>query len=102
MDKGLLKYGDKISKYWPEFAQKGKGHITVRQLMMHQAGLAGFSRKVSDPELFNPDAMSRFLETEELNWPVRDETEGWKRDGMNIPNTTITTPTTPTTLCNAL
>jgi CubicO group peptidase (beta-lactamase class C family) len=36
---GLFDYDERISKYWPEFAQQGKDKITVRQLLAHQAGL---------------------------------------------------------------
>jgi len=39
VDRGLLDYDDTIAKLWPEFAQAGKGDITVRQLLCHQAGL---------------------------------------------------------------
>ncbi len=39
VDRGLLDYDDKVAKLWPEFAQAGKGDITVRQLLCHQAGL---------------------------------------------------------------
>ena len=39
---GLFDYDDRISKYWPEFAQKGKEKITIRQLLAHQAGLFAF------------------------------------------------------------
>ena len=37
--RGLFDYDERISKYWPEFAQQGKDKITVRQLLAHQAGL---------------------------------------------------------------
>ncbi len=30
-----------VASYWPEFAQQGKGAVTVRQLLSHQAGLVG-------------------------------------------------------------
>ena len=40
--RGLLDYNERVSKYWPEFAQEGKGRITVRQLLAHQAGLFAF------------------------------------------------------------
>jgi CubicO group peptidase (beta-lactamase class C family) len=30
-----------VATYWPEFAQAGKGMVTVRQLLSHQAGLLG-------------------------------------------------------------
>ena len=36
---GLVDYDEPVAAYWPEFAQHGKEHITVRQLMSHQAGL---------------------------------------------------------------
>ena len=39
---GLFDYDERISKYWPEFAQQGKDKITVRQLLAHQAGLYAF------------------------------------------------------------
>src|SRR4030095_7136700 len=37
--RGWLDYDERVSAYWPEFAQQGKAHITVRQLLAHQAGL---------------------------------------------------------------
>ncbi|HIF91756.1 MAG TPA: class A beta-lactamase-related serine hydrolase [Myxococcales bacterium] len=39
-DRGLLKYDDPVAHYWPEFAQGGKGAISVRDLMTHRAGLS--------------------------------------------------------------
>jgi CubicO group peptidase (beta-lactamase class C family) len=40
--RGLFDYDERISKYWPEFAQHGKDRITIRQLLGHQAGLFAF------------------------------------------------------------
>jgi CubicO group peptidase (beta-lactamase class C family) len=37
--RGLVDYDEPVATYWPEFAQGGKEHITVRQLMSHSAGL---------------------------------------------------------------
>ena len=39
VDKGLLDYESKISKYWPEFGRNGKENITLKQLLKHEAGL---------------------------------------------------------------
>ena len=39
VDRGLLDYDDPVAKFWPEFARKGKEHVTVRHLLCHQAGL---------------------------------------------------------------
>ena len=38
-DRGLIDYDAPVSQYWPEFAQSGKEHVTVRQLLCHEAGL---------------------------------------------------------------
>ncbi len=38
-DKGLLDYDEPVAKHWPEFAYAGKGKITIRQVLCHEAGL---------------------------------------------------------------
>jgi len=45
--RGLFDYDERISKYWPEFAQQGKDKITVRQLLAHQAGCSPSMRQVT-------------------------------------------------------
>lgn len=37
-EKGLLDYDRPIADYWPEFAQNGKGAITVRDALNHHTG----------------------------------------------------------------
>jgi CubicO group peptidase (beta-lactamase class C family) len=37
--RGWLDYDERVASYWPEFAQAGKGEVTVRQLLAHEAGL---------------------------------------------------------------
>jgi CubicO group peptidase (beta-lactamase class C family) len=37
--RGWLDYDERVATYWPEFAQGGKGQVTVRQLLGHEAGL---------------------------------------------------------------
>ena len=44
--RGWLDYEEKVSVYWPEFAENGKERITVRQLLAHQAGLFAFDEPV--------------------------------------------------------
>ncbi len=38
-DRGLIDYEDPVARYWPEFAQEGKGEIRIRHLLAHEAGL---------------------------------------------------------------
>jgi len=52
VDRGLIKYTDRICEYWPEFAQNGKGDVTVADLMRHEAGLAAFDTTLG-PEDFS-------------------------------------------------
>lgn len=35
VDRGLLKYSDKVTKYWPEFGQNGKQDITIEMVLSH-------------------------------------------------------------------
>jgi CubicO group peptidase (beta-lactamase class C family) len=35
LDRGLVGLDDPVTRYWPEFAQAGKGRTTVRQLISH-------------------------------------------------------------------
>lgn len=42
VDRGRLDIESPLATYWPEFAQHGKDSVTVRHLLLHQAGLLGF------------------------------------------------------------
>ena len=39
VEEGKLRLNDPVSNYLPEFKQKGKGEVTIRQLMTHYSGL---------------------------------------------------------------
>jgi CubicO group peptidase (beta-lactamase class C family) len=36
---GLVDYDERVSTYWPEFAQNGKQDVTVRHVLCHESGL---------------------------------------------------------------
>jgi CubicO group peptidase (beta-lactamase class C family) len=38
-DDGKIKLEDKVTDYFPDFAQKGKGNITILNLLLHNSGL---------------------------------------------------------------
>jgi len=50
VDRGLIAYDDPVSLHWPEFAQGGKEHVTVRQVMCHEAGLYDIRSMVDHAE----------------------------------------------------
>jgi len=58
---GLFDYDERISKYWPEFAQQGKDKITVRQLLAHQAGLFAFDEQGDKATLADLDRLAVVL-----------------------------------------
>jgi CubicO group peptidase (beta-lactamase class C family) len=42
VDRGLVDLDAPVAVYWPEFAAGGKGGVTVRDVLTHQAGVPGF------------------------------------------------------------
>lgn len=36
VDRGLLRYDDLVTKYWPEFGKHGKENVTVKMLASHE------------------------------------------------------------------
>jgi CubicO group peptidase (beta-lactamase class C family) len=51
VDEGRLAYDQPVADVWPEFAQNGKGEVTIEQALSHQAGLSGFPDE-TDPSLW--------------------------------------------------
>ncbi len=39
VERGKIRLGDPVARYIPEFAQNGKGRITIEQLLVHRGGL---------------------------------------------------------------
>jgi CubicO group peptidase (beta-lactamase class C family) len=62
VEKGQLDYDTPIARYWPEFAQNGKGTITVRHALTHQAGIPQMPRGMTIETLCNWDTMRRGIE----------------------------------------
>jgi CubicO group peptidase (beta-lactamase class C family) len=53
VERGDLDLDERVGAYWPEFAQKGKAHVTVRQLLSHQAGLPQATPALTAAELLD-------------------------------------------------
>ncbi len=66
--RGLFDYDERISKYWPEFAQQGKDKITVRQLLAHQAGLFAFDETGDKSIIADLDRLAVVLARQKPAW----------------------------------
>src|SRR2546422_8500077 len=66
--RGWLDYEERVSAYWPEFAQQGKERITVRQLLAHQAGLFAIDEPVDRSVVADFDRMAVVLAGQKPAW----------------------------------
>jgi CubicO group peptidase (beta-lactamase class C family) len=67
--RGWLDYEERVATYWPEFAQRGKERITVRQLLAHQAGLFAIDEPVDGADLGDLDRLAAILARQKPAWP---------------------------------
>ena len=66
--RGLFDYDERVSTYWPEFAQEGKGEITVRQLLSHQAGLYVLDEPLDGALIADLDRLAVVLARQKPAW----------------------------------
>jgi CubicO group peptidase (beta-lactamase class C family) len=55
----------RVAEFWPDFAQAGKGKITLAQVLSHQAGLCALDRRV---DVLDYEAIIRALEAQKPLW----------------------------------
>jgi CubicO group peptidase (beta-lactamase class C family) len=67
--RGLLDLDAPVAHYWPEFAQHGKGEITTRLLLNHQAGLPAIRHPLQPGELYDWRRITDLLAAAEPFWP---------------------------------
>jgi len=65
---GWLDYNEKVSTYWPEFAQNGKGNITVKQLLAHEAGLCLVDEVFEIDDLLDFDYIAEIMARQKPLW----------------------------------
>ena len=68
VDKGLIHFDDKISKYWPEFAQGNKENVTLSYLLGHRAGVTYLDRPPTFKELADLDQLALLLAAQPHNF----------------------------------
>ncbi len=68
VDRGLVRYEDKVASVWPEFAANGKANITIAQLISHQAGLNGFAEPTTTENMYDWDGCVAKLARQKPAW----------------------------------
>jgi len=68
LQRGALDLDAPVSRYWPEFAGGGKGAVTVRLALSHQAGLPGVEPQLSFDELIQHDLVAARLAAQVPHW----------------------------------
>ena len=66
--RGWLDYDAPVARYWPEFAQNGKGSITVRQLLAHEAGLVLLDEPLTVDRFRDLDDVAHVLARQKPAW----------------------------------
>jgi CubicO group peptidase (beta-lactamase class C family) len=66
--RGWLDYDERVAAYWPDFAQAGKGEVTVRQLLAHEAGLPVVDELLDAPLLADFDRLAAAIARQAPRW----------------------------------
>lgn len=72
VDKGYLKYTDRVADHWPEFAQNGKHFITVADVLRHECGLTSLREPMETnwlkTEAIKQNKIGQIIETDSPIW----------------------------------
>lgn len=72
-DMGALALDRPVADYWPEFAMRGKGAVTLRDVLTFTARLPGMAADLDQRDVENPQMMAALLE---LHSPEDDPRAG--------------------------
>ncbi len=75
-----LNVNEKVSTYWPEFAQNGKDEITIGQLIDHSVGLAGIDPPITLQMLQHENSkqiIREHLAKASMEWPKAGDYKGY-------------------------
>jgi CubicO group peptidase (beta-lactamase class C family) len=68
VEQGKLNLDAPVAKYWPEFAQAGKGDIPVHMLLSHRSGLPSVDEELPVGAIYDWDAMTAALARQAPLW----------------------------------
>ena len=68
VEQDRLEYEQTVASLWPEFAAKGKGDLTIAQVLSHQSGLSGITEPMQPEDWFDWDGICARLAAQEPIW----------------------------------
>ena len=68
VEAGVISYDDTVASHWPEFAANGKEHVTIGQMMSHQAGLPFVDTPLSFDDLMAVTPIVDALAAQAPHW----------------------------------
>jgi CubicO group peptidase (beta-lactamase class C family) len=68
VQQGTLDLDALVTRYWPEFAGGGKGDVSVRVALSHQAGIPGVEPQLTQEEVSDHDAVAARLAAQIPHW----------------------------------
>ncbi len=69
VEQGRLDYKQTVASLWPDFAQHGKGELTIAQVLSHQGGLSGITEPMQPEDWFDWDGICARLAAQKPIWP---------------------------------
>src|SRR3954452_9433221 len=67
--RGLLDYDERVATDWPQFGQGGKEHVTVRQLLGHEARPPVVDERLTPELLEDFDRLAAAIAAQRRAWP---------------------------------
>ena len=66
---GAFEWDDPVARFWPEFAQRGKGRVTIRHLLSHQGGFPHTPPELSLERMKDWEESVRIIEQMSCDFP---------------------------------
>ncbi len=69
VDRGALHCDQRVADVWPEFSAHGKDRVTLRDVLLHTAGVPGLWPQITPDELCEWDRVCAFIAAQPPWWP---------------------------------
>ncbi len=68
VERGEIELDAPVARYWPEFEAEGKGEVSVRMLLCHQAGMPALRERLPEGAMYDWDVMCGALAAQKPWW----------------------------------